>query len=124
MIVREAYRDATHALCQHHYDNPPEGFPPLGPVQDARRTLGCEVCQDDARVVREDGKALVDMFTILDPDGEGRYWHYVPRRDAPLPWDGPKGRSLRPRESLTALSWPGGHVVVYEGRYWIDPTSP
>ena len=48
MIVKEAYRDRTHACCRAHYNGGkplPEDAPALGPVEDARETA-CEFCDD------------------------------------------------------------------------------
>lgn len=59
MIVREAYRDVTHAICRRHYDGElpmPCDAPALGPVIDARTVavqvgpellmVTCEFCDD------------------------------------------------------------------------------
>lgn len=43
MIVRLAYHDSTARVCRKHYDRPLAGTPPLGGVEDARRS-GCEQC--------------------------------------------------------------------------------
>jgi hypothetical protein len=44
MLVRLAYIDRQISICRKHYNDPPEGCPPLGEVQDARRS-DCEWCE-------------------------------------------------------------------------------
>lgn len=47
MIVRLAYSDDRVRCCRAHYDyskSRPDNAPPLGPVEDARESHGCEYC--------------------------------------------------------------------------------
>lgn len=52
MIIREAYRDKTHVVCRHHYDSPPSGSLPLGPVVFGSRgpDMNCCFCREAIRL--------------------------------------------------------------------------
>ena len=61
MIARLAYHDSTYSLCARHYDSPPPGLPPLGGVEDSRRS-SCEVCDSTACLA----SWLTDPRSVLD----------------------------------------------------------